>query len=89
MASIFVHNSAIHGCSELVDLFRKYAPAGLVLRSDIHNFTVYYDTTTKRYIYNPDRGRISEMRGVWIAMTEPYNSFIVRHPPRVNLCKLH
>ena len=89
MTSIFVQNSTIHGSSELVDLFRKYAPAGLVLRSNIHNFTIYYDTTTKRYIYNPNRGGISEMSGAWMAMTYHHTSFIVRHPPRVNLCKLH
>lgn len=89
MASIFVQNSTICGSTELVDLFRKYAPSGLILRSNIHNFTVYYDTTTKRYIYNQDGGRISEMRGVWNAMAEPYTSFIVKHPPLLNLCKLH
>lgn len=89
MASIHIQNSTIHGSSELVDLFRKYAPAGLVLRSNIHNFTIYYDITTKRYTYHPDRGRISEMKGVWNVMSDPDNSFIVRHPPQVNLCKLH
>ena len=89
MASIFVQNSTIHGSPELVDLFRKYAPAGLVLRSNTYKFTIYYDVAAKRYTYHPDIGIIVEMKGVWIAMTEPYNSFIVRHPPRVNLCKLH
>ena len=89
MASIFVQNSNIHGSSELVDLFRKYAPEGLVLRSNTHNFTIYYDTTTKRYTYRPDRGRISEMKGVWNAMSDPDISFVVKHPPFLNLCKLH
>ena len=89
MASIFVQNSTICGSTELVDLFRKYAPAGLILRSNVHKFTIYYDITIHRYIHHTDRGRITEMRGVWIAMTEPYSSFIVKRPPRVNLCKLH
>lgn len=89
MASIFVQNSTIHGSPELADLFRKYAPEGLILRSNTYKFTIYYDITAKRYTYHPDSGRIVEMKGVWIAMTEPYNSFIVRHSPRVNLCKLH
>lgn len=89
MASIFVQNSTIHGSSELVDLFRKYAPAGLVLRSNTYKFTIYYDITTKRYTYRPDSGRISEMKGVWNAMSDPDSSFIVKHPPFLNLCKLH
>lgn len=89
MASIFVQNSTVHGSSELVDLFRKYAPAGLVLCSNIPNFTIYYDTTTKRYTYRSDIGRISEMKGVWNAMSDPDISFVVKHPPFLNLCKLH
>lgn len=89
MASIFVQNSTVHGSSELVDLFRKYAPAGLILRSNTHKFTIYYDITTKRYIYNPDRGRISEMKGVWNTLSDSYRPFIVVRPPLLNLCKLH
>lgn len=89
MASIFVQNSTIHGSSELVELFRKYAPEGLILRSDMPNFTIYYDITTKRYTYHPDRGRIAEMKGVWNAMLNPDISFVVDRPPFLNLCKLH
>lgn len=89
MASIFVKNSTVHGSSELVDLFRKYAPSGLVLRSNTHKFTVYYDITTKRYTYCPDIGRIAEMSGAWNSMSNPDISFVVKHPPRVDLCKLH
>ena len=89
MASIHIQNSTIHGSYELVELFRKYAPAGLVLRSNVYKFTIYYDITTKRYIYNPDRGRIAEMDGVWLAMARPYTAFVVIHPPLLNLCKLH
>ena len=89
MASIHIQNSNIHGSSELVELFRKYAPTGLVLRSNTHRFTIYYDTTTKRYTYRPDSGRISEMKGVWNAMSDPDISFVVKHPPFLNLCKLH
>lgn len=89
MASIHIQNSTIQGSSELVELFRKYAPAGLILRSNTHKFTIYYDITTKRYTYRPDSGRISEMKGVWNAMSDPHNSFIVKHPPLLNLCKLH
>lgn len=89
MASIFVQNSAIHGSYELVDLFRKYAPIGLILRSNTHKFTVYYDITTKRYTYCPDIGRIAEMSGAWNSMSNPDISFIVKHPPFLNLCKLH
>lgn len=89
MASIYIQNSTIHGSSELVELFRKYAPAGLILRSNTHKFTIYYDITTKRYTYRPDSGRISEMEGVWNAMSDPYISFVVKHPPFLNLCKLH
>lgn len=89
MASIHIQNSTIHGSPELVELFHKYAPAGLILRSNKHKFTIYYDITTRRYIYRPDRGNISEMSGVWTAMSEPYTSFTVVHPPFLNLCKLH
>lgn len=89
MASIHIQNSTIHGSSELVELFHRYAPAGLILRSNTHKFTIYYDITTKRYTYHPDRGRISEMKGVWNAMSDPNISFVVKHPPLLNLCKLH
>lgn len=89
MASIHIQNSTIHGSYELVELFRKYAPAGLILRSNTHKFTIYYDITAKRYTYCPDSGRISEMKGVWNAMSNPHISFIVKHPPLLNLCKLH
>ena len=89
MASIHIQNSTIQGSSELVDLFRKYAPAGLMLRSNTHKFNIYYDNTTKRYTYKPDRGRIAEMDGVWLAMAEPYTAFVVIRPPLLNLCKLH
>lgn len=89
MASIHIQNSTIHGSSELVELFRKYAPAGLILRSNTYKFTIYYNITTKRYIYHPDSDRISEMKGVWNAMLDPDSSFIVKHPPLLNLCKLH
>lgn len=89
MASIHIQNSTIHGSYELVELFRKYAPAGLILRSNTYKFTIYYDITAKRYTYHPDRGRIVEMKGVWNAMSYPDNSFIVKHPPLLNLCKLH
>ena len=89
MSSIFTQTSIIYGSPELVDLFRKYAPSGLILRSNTHKFNIYYDNTTKRYIYNPDRGRIAEMDGVWRAMAEPYTAFVVIRPPLLNLCKLH
>lgn len=89
MASIFVKNSTVHGSSELADLFRKYAPEGLILRSNTHKFTVYYDITTKRYTYHPDIGRIAEMSGAWHSMSNPHISFVVKHPPFLNLCKLH
>ena len=89
MSSIFTQTSIIYGSPELVDLFRKYAPSGLILRSNIHKFNIYYDNTTKRYTHKPDRGRISEIDGVWLAMTRPYYSFVVIHPPLLNLCKLH
>ena len=89
MASIYIQNSTIHGSSELVELFRKYAPEGLILRSNTHKFTIYYDITAKRYTYRPDRGGIAEMQGVWNAMSDPHISFIVKHPPLLNLCKLH
>lgn len=89
MTSIYIQNSAIHGSSELVELFRKYAPEGLILRSNTHKFTIYYDITAKRYTYRPDRGGIAEMKGVWNAMSDPHISFIVKHPPLLNLCKLH
>lgn len=89
MASIYIQNSNIHGSSELVDLFRKYAPAGLILRSNTHKFTIYYDITTKRYTYCPDSGRIAEMSGAWNSISDPDSSFIVKHPPLLNLCKLH
>lgn len=89
MASIYIQNSTIHGSSELVELFRKYAPEGLILRSNTHKFTIYYNITTKLYIYHPDRGRSSEMEGVWVSMSDPDVSFIVKHPPLLNLCKLH
>ena len=89
MASIHIQNSTIHGSYELVELFRKYAPAGLILRSNTYKFTIYYDITTKRYTYRPDRGRIVEMAGVWMSMSNPHTSFIVKHPPLLNLCKLH
>lgn len=89
MASIFVQNSTIHGSPELVELFHKYAPVGLTLRSNTYKFTIYYAITTKRYTYHPDRGSRVEMKGVWNAMSYPDNSFIVKHPPLLNLCKLH
>lgn len=89
MASIHIQNSTIQGSSELVELFRKYAHAGLILRSNTHKFTIYYDITTKLYIYHPDSGRIAEMKGVWNSMSNPCISFIVKHPPLLNLCKLH
>lgn len=81
MASIYIQNSIILGSSELVELFRKYAPEGLILRSNTYKFTIYYDITAKRYIYHPDSGRIAEMKGVWNAMSDPHTSFIVKHPP--------
>ena len=89
MSSIFTLASIIYGSPELVDLFRKYAPVGLILRSNIYKFTIYYDVTTKRYTYRPDRGRLAEMKGVWNSMSDPHISFIVKHPPLLNLCKLH
>jgi len=89
MASIHIKDSTIHGSPELVELFHKYAPLGLILRSNIHKFTIYYDITTKRYTYHPDRSGIAEMKGVWNAMSSPHISFIVKHPPLLNLCKLH
>lgn len=89
MASIHIQNSTIHGSYELVELFRKYAPAGLILRSNTHKFTIYYDITTKRYTYHPDIGRIVGMSGAWNSMSNPHISFIVKHPPLLNLCKLH
>lgn len=89
MASIHIQNSTIHGSSELVELFRKYALAGLILRSNTYKFTIYYDVAAKRYTYRPDSGRISEMEGVWNVMSDPDTSFVVKHPPFLNLCKLH